>query len=177
MKIEPERSIYSRGEIAVFSGTAFDQSYRALDGYSGDVFLYRQGAPDTIVATLQSTGEGVYRAEFEGLTPGTYRFEGRSFVDGEQIKTDTGRIQVTQYSLEQRETTPDFGALQAIAQKTGGKYAHISHLESIEQSLSGALINVSEEVEIPLRGDWRFLAAFIIALSLEWFIRKRLQLL
>ncbi len=177
VKIEPERPIYARGEVAVFSGSAFDQSYRALDGYSGDVFLYSADGADTLVATLQSAGEGMYRAEFNGLTPGTYRFEGRSSVDGELIKTDTGRIQITQYSLEQRQTTPDFGVLQTIAQKTGGKYAHLSNVNELEQTLTGAPVKVSEEVEIPLRGDWRFLAVFILALSVEWFIRKRLQLL
>jgi len=177
VKIEPERPIYARGEIVVFSGSAFDQSYRALDGYSGDVFLYGPDSADTLVATLQGAGDGVYRAEFSGLTPGTYRFEGRSFVDGEAIKTDTGRIQITHYSLEQRETTPNFGALQTIARETGGKYAHISNINELESTLTGAPVAVSEEVEIPLRGDWRFLAVFIIALSVEWFIRKRLQLL
>ncbi len=178
VKIEPERSIYSRGEVMVFSGSAFDQSYRALDGYSADVFLYGQNnTTDTLVATLQEVGVGSYRAEFSGLTPGTYRYEGRSFVDGELIKTDTGRVQVTQYSLEQRETRPDFGSLQTIAQKTGGKYAHISRLDDLAQVFSGEKIIVSEEVEFPLRGDWRFLAIFIAALSIEWFIRKRLQLL
>lgn len=177
VKIEPERPIYARGEIAVFSGSAFDQSYRPLDGYSGDVFLYGADDADTLVATLQSAGEGVYRAEFSGLTPGTYRFEGRSSVDGELIKTDTGRIRITQYSLEQRQTTPDFGVLQTIAQKTGGKYAHLSNVNELEQTLTGAPVKVSEEVEIPLRGDWRFLAVFILALSIEWFVRKRLQLL
>ncbi len=43
--------------------------------------------------------------------------------------------------------------------------------------LPGASIAVFESVEIPFRGPWQFLLVFVLALSLEWALRKRYQLL
>ncbi|MFQ5606652.1 MAG: hypothetical protein ACE5GA_01795, partial [Candidatus Zixiibacteriota bacterium] len=177
VKIRPEREVFSRGEPILFSATAFDQGYRELENVEGDVYLYSEDLRDTLVASLEKTGAGMYRATFEGVTPGRYRYEGRAVSDGAPLTTDTGSIQIAPYSLEERETTPRFATLQTISQRSGGRYFHITQSSALPEALDGAPITVADEVEIPFRGPWQFLLVFVAALSLEWALRKRYQLL
>lgn len=175
--IQPERDVFSRGEPVLFSATAFDRGYRELENVEGEVYLYSEDLKDTLVASLEKIGAGLYRAAFDGVTPGAYRFEGRALSSGAPVKTDTGSIQITPYSLEERETTPRFAVLQSISGQTGGRFLHISQADQLTEALPGAPIAVAESVEIPFRGPWQFLLVFILALSLEWALRKRYQLL
>ncbi|MBN4072374.1 hypothetical protein JYU03_00475, partial [bacterium AH-315-F03] len=177
LEVRPERDVFARGEQIGFIGSALDVGYQPLENVSGEVALYSEDGRDTVVASLSATGDGRYRASFDGIAPGGYRFEGRIDVAGSLVKTDSGRIEITQYSLEQRQVAPDFSTLQALAQHTGGQYSHIAEVSNLAELLPSSKITFANSVEIPLRGHWIFLALFITSLGAEWLLRKRNQLL
>ncbi|HSG99170.1 MAG TPA: hypothetical protein VLB27_03915, partial [candidate division Zixibacteria bacterium] len=177
IRVTPERDVFARGERVGFSGTALDDGYQPLAGAEGEIQLYSADGADTLSATLEEIEPGVFQAEFSGVAPGVYRYDGRISAGGQALKSDTGRIQITEYSLEERETAPQFGALQSLADRTGGRYAHVSAVDNPRDLLPGEPIQVASAVDVSLRGLWPFLALFIAALAAEWVLRKRYQLL
>jgi hypothetical protein len=177
LEVRPERDVFARGESVGFSASALDVGYQPLENVTGEVALYSEDGRDTIVTSLSALGDGLFRAEFDGVSPGAYRFEGRIDVAGSAVKTDSGRIEIGQYSLEQRQMAPDFAALQSLSQRTGGSYTHMSEVTNLTEMLPSASISLAEHIELPLRGHWIFLALFITSLGAEWLLRKRNQLL
>lgn len=177
LEVRPERDVFARGEEVGFSASALDAGYQPLENVTGEVALYSEDGKDTIVTSLTPQGNGLFRAAFDGVSPGGYRFEGRIDVAGSAVKTDSGRIEISQYSLEQRQMAPDFAALQTLSLAAGGSYTHISEAANLSEILPSSSIQLAEHIELPLRGHWIFLALFISCLGAEWLLRKRNQLL
>lgn len=173
----PERRIYARGEEIVFRGRALDETYQPLLGAQAEVSLFAEDTPDTLLIRLQSSSDGQLRGGFSGAPPGEYRFEARISDGTTTLSLDTGRIRVTEFSLESQISTPNFSLLRDISSNTGGTYMHISDLSQLPRVLPGDKIRFSHSREISLHLDLVFLLLFIVALALEWGIRKRRQLL
>ncbi|MCH9032684.1 MAG: hypothetical protein IIB00_10565 [candidate division Zixibacteria bacterium] len=177
VRISPEREVFSRGEKISFRATAYDQGYKPLKGVTGEIELINKDKSDTAFSTLKEIADGRFRAVFEGVTPGTYTYQGQLRREGAFLKSETGTIEVTPYSLEERRLNPDFSALRGLARETSGKYFHLSEGAEIGEYFSGEKKSLNMAFDIPLRDNWRLLALFVIALGAEWILRKRYHLL
>ncbi len=177
VRIFPDKNVYTRGENVAFNASVYDLGFRPINGASGYVSLMREGEPDSTVVQFVETGDGRYRAEAELMPPGRYDWHGAVEKEGRLLKLSEGQIAIEAYSVEEFRRRPDFGTLAAVAQLTGGEFAPLDGADSVLAKLDNAPITVSEANEIVLWNKFWLLLVFIGVLGLEWFLRKRYQLI
>ena len=177
IRIVPDREIYTRGETVGFTAFVYDLGFRPISGATGYIALTGADSPDSMIVQLVGTSDGKYRAEFELLAPGRYNFMGVVEKDGKRLKEKSGQIAVESFSIEEYRRRPDFTVLASLAQMTGGEFAPLDNADSLFTMIDSSRIGVSVQSEIVLWNKFWLLALFIAALALEWFLRKRYQLI
>jgi len=177
IKITPDKTIYTRGEKAGFSASAFDLSFRPIGGATGGITLINQVSGDTTLTQFVEKSEGQYRAEFEILAPGKYKYIGSIEKDGKKLRESSGEITVEAFSIEEYRRQPDFGTLASISRATGGFFYPLNEIDSLYAKMKADRIEMSVQKEIVLWNKIWLLVIFILALAVEWFIRKRYQLI
>ena len=177
IRILPEKKVFTRGEIVRFDGFAYDQGFRPLPNATGFVRLESESPEDPIEADLIAIREGTYTAEFSGLAPGTYSYQGRFDQDGRLLKEVSGEILVESFSLEEYDRRGNPALLTTLAQKSGGKYYRAQDFERALEELDLAPAEIMTSSELPLWGAPWLMLIMIIALATEWIIRKINQLI
>ncbi len=177
VKMNPDKTVYTRGEKVGFSASVYDLSFRPIGGAVGNVSLVNQASGDTTAAPFVEKSEGQYRAEFEVISPGKYKYIGTIEKDGKKLRESSGEIVVESFSVEEYRRQPDFGALASISQLTGGAFYPLSEVDSLYSRMRSDAIRVSVQKEFVLWDKLWLLIIFIFALATEWFLRKRYQLL
>lgn len=177
IKISPDKTIYTRGEKVGFSASVYDLSFRPIGGATGNITLINQTGADTTITQFMEKSEGQYRAEFETLPPGKYKFVAGIDKDGKRLRENSGEIAVEAFSIEDYQRQPDFGALASISQLTGGAFYTLDEIDNLYSKMKNTKIAVSIQKEVVLWNKFWLLAIFILALATEWFLRKRYQLI
>ncbi|MDT0607489.1 VWA domain-containing protein [Croceitalea rosinachiae] len=114
-----------------------------------------------------------YEADLSGLEAGEYNFI--VTVKDENLKK-TGRFTVLDFDLESQFSSSNDKKLKRLAEKTGGELYYPSQLNSLIESLTSNLQytptqkNTKNVVSL-IDFHW-LLAIIVLALALEWFIRK-----
>jgi hypothetical protein len=135
---------------------------------SSPLSLYLNGQKTSL-----STENGAFVFQSNRLKPGEYQWEARLNEDKKQaIK---GSFSVLAGALEEENTTANFEGLRMLSEKTGAQFAPFSQYQNMlnllkEQAPKAQIISkkqlkdiVSVEFLLPL---------FVLALAIEWFIRK-----
>ncbi|HHI03638.1 MAG TPA: hypothetical protein ENL22_08970 [candidate division Zixibacteria bacterium] len=176
IRIVPDKNIFTRGEKIGFNALVYDLGFRPITGATGNITLVDE-ARDTTVIQLIESKKGKYRAEIDLLPPGKYDYTGLIEKDGRILKETKSRIAVESFSIEEYRRKPEFGALSAISQKTGGQFFALDNVDSLYDRLNTDLILESKKTEIVLWNKFWLLAIFILALGIEWLLRKKYQLI
>jgi hypothetical protein len=177
IRIISDKPIYTRNEKIGFTASVFDLGFRPIPAASGHISLINESSGDTTGVQLEEIGDGKYRAEFGILSPGRYRFIGVVEKDGKKLKESSGQIAIESYSLEDYSRHPDFATLASISQMTGGRFYRANEIDSLYPILKKNRIIVADDHEIIIWNKFWLLAIFILALGVEWLIRKRYQLI
>lgn len=177
VRIVPDKTIYTRGEKVGFSAFVYDLGFRPISGASGSITLVGENDGDSTMAQLVETADGRYRAEFDALSPGRYKYAGVVDKDGRTLKEGTGQIALESFSIEEYRRRPDFGSLSTVSMMTGGNFYRISDADSLYFVIDADKVAVSIQKEIILWNKFWLLAVFILSLAAEWIIRKRYQLI
>ncbi len=177
VNVYTDRKIYMGGERITFTAKVFDQNYQKIRDASVVVNIKGEALPDSELVNLSLTETGDYTATLRAFPPGTYTFEGEVFRDGERIGVKRGEFLVEQYTVEDSDLKTDFELLERIAEASGGKYYQQEEIGNLLEDLSLAEKEEQKKSEIQLWNHPFLLAIFVLCLSVEWAIRKRLQLL
>jgi len=86
-------------------------------------------------------------------------------------------FRIEPYGLEQRYSSLDEGILRAIALESGGRYYSENDGPAILDSIDFTPVTRERAVEFSIGNHWLVLTIFVVALSAEWFVRRRRQLL
>ncbi|MFH2036795.1 MAG: hypothetical protein ABIJ45_10365, partial [Candidatus Zixiibacteriota bacterium] len=156
---------------------AFDLGYRAINNGNGYITLINNNRADSVVTQIIRKGEGHYRAEFDLVPPGLYDYYGRIEQDGRLLKEATGQIAVENFAIEEYYRQPDFAQLSNISRLTGGKFFKAPQADSIYAVIDTMALTIETRSEIVLWNKIWLLISFILALGIEWFLRKRYQLI
>ncbi|MCP4705831.1 MAG: hypothetical protein GY865_14625, partial [candidate division Zixibacteria bacterium] len=176
IRIVPDKNIFSRGETIGFNASVYDLGFRPIRGATGDIRLVDE-INDTTVIQLIENKEGNYRAEIDLLPPGKYDYIGLIEKDGRILKETRSQIAVETFSIEEYQRKPDFDLLFSISQKTGGQFYKLDNIDSLYNNLNTDIILESQKTEIILWNKFWLLAIFILALGVEWLLRKKYQLI
>lgn len=177
---EPVRGVFQNGESPEFSARLWDDRYSPVSDAKVTVEI---AALDSITSfsgsralELRPRGlDGNYGASTDPLPPGSYRFvaEARS-TDGETL---LGRLEssfwVDENGPEFLRVRPDPGTLEQIARASGGVATDAEGLESVLSRLPDAVRRIGRVREIDLWNQIGLFIAFIVVLSIEWFLRRR----
>nr|MBN2278383.1 hypothetical protein [candidate division Zixibacteria bacterium] len=177
VRIIPDKAVYTRGEKVGFTAFAYDLGFRPIEGAGGYVAMAAENGKDTSLVQLIDMGEGKYRADFEILPSARYNYFAVAEKDGRRIKESSGQVAIEGYSIEEFRRRPDFENLNAVSRLTGGRFYPVNGIDSLYPVVPHDKITVTVQNEIVLWNKFWLLAIFILALGLEWFIRKRLQLI
>jgi len=117
-------------------------------------------------------------SEFKGAsTPGVYRVVVTATKDGNVIPGDaTTRFLVDSTDPELDNPAADPALLQTLAQQTGGRVIPAEGFdEFLDQLIAAGPPNLSltQITRVTLWDNWWYLTAFVLAMTAEWFIRKR----
>jgi len=177
VQVKPTNEVYRRGDEVVFEGHAYDQGYRPLDQVRGMVSVTREEDGTSRESDLSPVGSGEYEARFSDLATGQYRWRGELRSEGELLKADSGTVVVEAYSLEEFDQRGDPATLAALADATGGTYFTYEQFTEALERLDTQRVTQTGKAELTaFDGDiWWIIV--LIALSTEWLIRKRNQLL
>lgn len=178
LAMRSDQQIYHVGEPVVLAASVFDEVYRFLDRAEVTARVWPDSAVGETLRVLLPPGSG---DRFEGrlshLAPGTYRYDGRAVVDSTAMSLTGGIFRVEPYGLEQQSLGLDETLLRGVAQRSSGRYYNENEPPAYLDSLDWAAPVHERVVEVPLWNQSIVLGIFIATLMIEWFVRRRKQLL
>jgi hypothetical protein len=175
VRIAPGKEIFFQGEPVTFSGQVYDAGAKPISDAMLTVRV--KGGDRDFDVLLQPSGNGLYDGSLEGLPSGDYTFTGTAQADGTDVGSDRGKFVVGERNLEFQDTRMNPGLLRQIALRSGGTFftpANFPGMSDVLQSQSSyAAKVVREQQERELWNWWYMLAAIIVLLGVEWFLRKK----
>jgi hypothetical protein len=177
LAIRSDLDVYHAGEPIVLDGLVYDEAYRFIDRAEVTARIWPEQGGDTVRLVLNPGAGDRFRGQVSALPPGTYGYDGTAKVEAQDLKLSGGMFSIEPYGLEQRYSSLDEGTLRSIADESGGRYYTEAEAASFLDSLDYTPITHERTVEVNLGNHWLVLSIFVAALSLEWFIRRRKQLL
>jgi len=177
-KVSIDKEVYKRGEEIKFTSRLLDESYQKIRDADIRVKIYPEvEKKDSLNLNLFQEESGFYSFTLSFLTPGKYIFKGEARKEELILGTSTGEFKVEKTSIEDEELRPDKDLLREISHLSGGEYFEPENFPSLLKSLDLEKKLKVETLETPVWNQPLLLFLFILLLSLEWFFRKRFQLL
>ncbi len=175
IRVQPAKDVFTSQEPVEFTAQVYDENYQPVDDAQVEVQAVQGKESSTLV--LNSIGSGQYRAAFDQLPEGDYRFTARVRSGGNELGTSNGVFSIGGTNAEFLETRMNQPLLQQIAARTGGKYYIPSTISSLPNDIALLPNFKSHEMihttEIELWNSRWILAFVILLFSLEWFLRKQ----
>lgn len=165
-------SLYDGSSNAVITASYFDNSYEFDSNASLTLRLNKidSNFSREIPMLLRGTN---YEANIDGLEAGNYEF---SVIESKEKLSKSGQFRILNYNLEDQFLTADYKKLNRFSENTGGELYFPEQFESLIQSLANdnrfVPIQKSKRNVVSLI-DFRYLLILmVLALAIEWFVRK-----
>jgi len=173
VKLDARR--YRVGQPVGMTFGARDADKRPIDDA---VFTVEVTGPDgkKHVLTPQRSGFEHQARFLETRQPGDYRVHVDARKNGEAIGLGADvRFIVYDHDLELHNPAADFALLDEIARITGGTSVPAGELATHLKKLArlGLNVEVTRVQRIVLWDNWPLLAVFVVAMTVEWVLRKR----
>jgi hypothetical protein len=179
VRIRTNKKLYSNGESVEFIAQVYDASFNPVDNASVTVKI--NGGSDTRELVLNSLGSGRYTANADGLPEGDYFFSGDATSNGNKLGTDNGRFSIGSAVAEYQNLRMNSQLLQNISDRTGGQFytpeTVASMLSDIKKHIGWRERSITVKNEFALWSYPWLIGIALLALSLEWFFRKRYAML
>lgn len=179
IRIQPAKPVFKSGERVTFTASLLDESYQAMENASVILTVLPDSgtSADTLIASMVRSAPGRLRADFHLLNHGQYSYSADVMRDDMNVTTVKGKFVVEAFSLEEETLYEREDLLKELAATSGGGYYPISMLDSLIPKMNLMSGEHSTRREFSLSNNWIILLAVLVLLSLEWWIRKRVQLL
>ncbi|UCG63050.1 MAG: hypothetical protein JSV52_07150 [Candidatus Zixiibacteriota bacterium] len=177
IRIKPEKDVFHRGEVVRFDGFAFDLGFRPIPGVTGTIGLISSKEHRSYETDLVAKGGGAYRGELFNVSPGSYTYRAIFEKDGRTLKESVGSIVVETFSVEEVDQGGDPATLAAVSRLSGGSYFRFGQFADAIAALDLTPVAINEKAEITLLNKLWLLFIFMLAVCIEWLVRKINQLL
>jgi len=174
--LSSEKRAYIKGEEIKLNIKVFDKYYRENNNAKVRIAVVNPSGKKIelgLASQIPNAG-GQYESEYEGEMEGTYKFTAVAYKDTENLGKDELACEVAVPSIELDNMGLNEPLLKAISAASGGKYFHVSKINSEEIVFSGASngsLVVGRRVSV-----WNnvFVYLFLIFfLTAEWYIRRK----
>jgi hypothetical protein len=177
--IKSSKKLYSLGEEIEFTGQVYDETFDPVSDAEIKVKINHAG--ETYNINLSSLGNGLYEGTFQTNKTGDYIYTGDALQENKILGSDAGSFNIGEVDIEMINPRMNYEFLTLLARQTGGEYFDASNyvqlfdiLKKINEKSSREKIDISE---ISLWSSEWLMAAVILLLGLEWFLRKRAGML
>ena len=162
---------FSGVESAKVRATYFDKAYQ----FDGNAKLQIQIRPVGGTSTERSMllKQGYYEADLSDLEPGDYEFT--VAVEEEELSR-SGTFKILEYDVESLFLSSNHQKLDRLSVRSGAKLFFPDQIDSLLTELSNNPVFLptqrSEQNVVSLIDYKLLLAAIVLALAIEWFLRK-----
>ncbi len=178
ISFKPVKEVFQSGEEPAFEGSIHDEGFRPIEGGSGDLIIVSAGNDTTVAQILPATGKaGKYIAGVGELAPGEYDYHAEIYADSVKLGDFDGEFAVDDIDRETAFSDVDWTYLSQTASNSGGMFASYKNVQPLINALDMETVEIEETHDIRLWDHWILLIVIVFTLLLEWFIRKRRQLL
>jgi hypothetical protein len=175
--IKTNKLVYKSGEPIEFEAKLYDESYQRIEDAFVQVKIKSEESQDSIVMSLKLDGLGDYSGKLGSLPPGEYTLFSQAKRDDEILGQKSSQFLVEEFSLEDLNLNPDKSTLKKIAQLSQGKYYEPDELSLFLEDIQLSVKRSERTKKIEIWSSPILLILFILFFSIEWYIRRRSQLL
>ena len=178
ISFKPTSEVFQNGEEIAFAGSAHDEGFRPIENGTGDLIVVSQ-ANDTTRARIVPDPEkaGRYLARAGVLPPGKYSYIAELSSESLRLGRFRGEFAVDDINRETAFGDVDWNSLSRTAQNSGAVFVSYKNIQPLIDAVDTEKIEITERHEYRLWNNLIVLLIIVGMLSIEWFIRKRRQLL
>jgi hypothetical protein len=181
VQLTTPKPVYESGDAVEFVGHVLDAQLSPVADATIQVEVRDLEAGGGAVATTPLEGRpahpGEYSAQLPGLGPGEYEARATAQRGGKSLGQASARFTVDAYSAEFADPSQDAGFLREVASRTGGQYTNEGQMGELAKLLPRVRRETVLRSEVEVWDTAPFFVALIVALGLEWLLRKRHGLL
>jgi hypothetical protein len=178
-QISTDKQSYSVGERVTIYARLYTADFNPLKDASVEGGYAVKGADGAAPAdsskqsvTLRAVPDqpGMYRGDFTVLMPGVHQFS---------VKSDPGTVfefSATEARFEFGETAMNESLLKQMAEISGGGFFREENLAKLPEALSAKSERVASVVDAELWASPLYFLLLLIVATVEWALRKRVQL-
>jgi hypothetical protein len=171
LRLSTGKKLYSSGEPVQIDARVLSGENQPVT--SAQVEVSVEGPEHTSILLLEPDQYGQYSAIFQPESIGDYKLTGLAQFKEEVIGADTMTCTVEAYNIEKESLSQNYQLLKNIADASGGEYLSVESASELSDLIDATPRTVSIDWTRRFFLNWDLWALLIIALSLEWFIRKR----
>jgi hypothetical protein len=166
-------AVFAENAPVEFSAELYNESHELVN--TPDVKLTIKGSGDTSYDAQFSKQNNAYYLNMGELPVGTYTWTAKTQL-GNKSYEKSGTFSVQEIFVETANLVADFDLLKSIAQTSGGKFFNRNELEKIVKEIKAndnikPVASYQKKYSMLLNSPW-YLAAIVLLLGIEWFLRK-----
>ncbi len=177
ISLQTERTSYNPGEPVRIYANVLSDSYEPVEKESHTVVIERSGgtdSPQQVVLVPDPSTPGVYFGTHVAGQKGDYLLRGR---DGETEITGTVEVTVSDDPVEDRDTAAKPEIAHAIAKASGGSVIAPRALSGLIDQIPAPEMSRIVAREMELWDTPLLYLLLVLLLGIEWFLRRRENLL
>ena len=166
-------AVFAENAPVEFSAELHNESGELLN--TPDVKLTIKGSGDTTYDAQFSKQNNAYYLNMGELPVGTYTWTAKTQL-GNKNYEKSGSFSVQEIFVETANLVADFDLLKSVAQTSGGKFFARNELENVVKEIKAndnikPVASYQKKYSMLLNSPW-YLAAIVLLLGIEWFLRK-----
>ena len=166
-------AVFAENAPVEFSAELHNESGELIN--TPDVKLTIKGSGDTTYDAQFSKQNNAYYLNMGELPVGTYTWTAKTQL-GNKSYEKSGSFSVQEIFVETANLVADFDLLKSVAQTSGGKFFSRNELENVVKDIKAndnikPVASYQKKYSMLLNSPW-YLAAIVLLLGIEWFLRK-----
>jgi hypothetical protein len=168
VQISTDRPLYAVGDEVKISARLLDKGFRPVEAQAvtARVALGEQEPREVELRKVESQ-PGMFAGEHLAAAIGEYTVT----VKGEEAE-GKAVFAVAAPRLEFDRPAMDAAGLQAVAERSGGRYFDLAELDKLPEAIARSRPLVTEPGESTLWDRWAVLILIVLLLAAEWLVRK-----
>jgi hypothetical protein len=174
------KNVFESGEPVDFLAQVLDPQLAPLDDAEVRVDIRRvdsNSAEATLLLQKRTGKPGEYGGAVPGLGAGEYEATAVATRGGREVGRAKVRFTVDAYSAEFADTRQDIDFLRELTERTGGIVLPPERVAELASALPRAEKRLVQRSEVEVWNTTPLFVCFVLALGIEWLLRKRYGLL
>ena len=165
--------VFAENAPVEFTAELYNESYELIN--EPDIKMVLKGGGDTTYEAQFSKQNNSYYLNMGELPLGNYTWTATTQV-GKQRLEKSGRFAVQAVMLETANLVADHDLLKGMAKVSGGQYFDKEHITDVAKAIQKndnikPISSYQKKYAMMLNSPW-YLAAIVLLLGIEWFLRK-----